>query len=65
MRLADTTRPFVLLDLGIAFSVFDTPLTFDAQNRMPPGTFRYLAPEMLQLNFRETIDFRSDVYAAG
>ena len=65
MRLADTARPFVLLDLGIAFSVFDTPLTFDAQNRMPPGTFRYLAPEMLQLNFRETLDFRSDVYAAG
>lgn len=65
MKLADATRPFVLLDLGIAFSVFDTPLTFDAQNRMPPGTFRYLAPEMLQLNFRETLDFRCDVYAAG
>jgi serine/threonine protein kinase len=65
MRLSDPSRPFVLLDLGIAFSVFDTPLTFDAQNRMPPGTFRYLAPEMLQLDFQETLDFRSDVYAAG
>ena len=65
MRLANAARPFVLLDLGIAFSVFDTPLTFDARNRIPPGTFRYLAPEMLQPNFRETLDFRSDVYAAG
>lgn len=65
MRLGRADRRFVLLDLGIAFSVFDTPLTFDAQNRMPPGTFRYLAPEMLQPNFRETIDFRSDVYTAG
>ncbi len=55
----------MLLDLGIAFSVFDTPLTFDAQHRLPPGTFRYLAPEMLQPQFRESLDFRSDIYAAG
>lgn len=65
MKLDSAERPFVLLDLGIAFSVFDTPLTFDAQNRLPPGTYRYLAPEMLQPQFRESLDFRSDIYAAG
>jgi len=58
-------RSFVLLDLGIAFSIADTPLTFDASNRLPPGTYRYLAPEMLQPGFRESIDFRSDIYSAA
>lgn len=56
-------RSYVLIDLGIAFSVLDTPLT-DPTNRIP-GTFRYLAPEMLQPNFRESMDFRSDMYAAA
>lgn len=58
-------RSFVLLDLGIAFSIADTPLTFDASHRLPPGTYRYLAPEMLQTGFRESIDFRSDIYSAS
>jgi serine/threonine protein kinase len=58
-------RRYVLLDLGIAYSVVDTPLTFDASHRMPPGTFRYLAPEMLQIGFRDSIDFRSDLYTAA
>ncbi len=55
-------RPFVLLDLGIAFSITDTPLTFDAHNRLPPATYRYLAPEMMDPNFRQNIDYRSDLY---
>jgi serine/threonine protein kinase len=54
-----------VLDLGIAFSVADTPLTFDASQRLPPGTYRYLAPEMLQPGFRDSIDFRSDIYTAA
>jgi serine/threonine protein kinase len=65
IKLGLPERNYVLIDLGIAFSIIDTPLTFDAQHRMPPGTFRYLAPEMLQPNFRESIDFRSDLYAAA
>lgn len=65
MKLQDEERPFVLLDLGIAYSVVDTPLTFDAGHRPPPGTFRYLAPEMLQPNFRVSLDFRSDIYGIG
>ena len=65
VRLDATERPFVLLDLGIAFSVMETSLTVDPRHRLPPGTLPYLAPEMLQPNFRDTIDFRSDLYAAG
>jgi len=65
IRLYEKDRKFVLLDLGIAFSVLETPLTVDAQHRFPPGTFKYIAPEMLQPDFRESIDFRSDIYAIG
>jgi len=65
VKLNDPGRPFVLLDLGIAFSIVDTPLTFGAEHRPPPGTFKYLAPEMLQPNFRVSLDFRSDVYTIG
>ncbi|MDH4161536.1 MAG: protein kinase [Nitrospirota bacterium] len=65
MKLNQKDRRFVVLDLGIAFSPADTPLTFDASHRLPPGTFRYIAPEMLQPGFRDSIDFRSDIYTAA
>jgi len=65
MRLNRKDRSYVLLDLGIAYSAVDTPLTFDASHRLPPGTYRYLAPEMLQPGFREAIDFRSDIYTTA
>jgi serine/threonine protein kinase len=63
IKVNNPGRCYVLIDLGIAFSVIDTPLT-DPTNRIP-GTFRYLAPEMLQPNFRDSLDFRSDMYAAA
>lgn len=65
MRSERNDRRFVLLDLGIAFSVHDTAVTFNAQDRFPPGTLNYLAPEMLHANFRESLDYRSDVYTAA
>lgn len=65
IRLGQPVRPFVLLDLGIAFAVLETSLTVDPRHRLPPGTLPYLAPEMLQPNFRDTIDYRSDLYAAA
>ena len=65
MKLNRSDRSYVLLDLGIAFSIVDTPLTFDPSHRLPPGTYQYIAPEILQPNFRESLDFRSDVYAAA
>jgi serine/threonine protein kinase len=65
VRVGKQDRPFVLLDLGIAFAVLETSLTVDPRHRLPPGTLPYLAPEMLQPNFRDTIDYRSDLYAAA
>jgi serine/threonine protein kinase len=32
---------------------------------MPPATYRYIAPEMLSPAFRDTIDYRSDLYTAA
>ncbi len=60
-----TERPFVLLDLGLAFSIYESALTVDPQQRFPPGTTRYLAPEMLNPNFRDTLDYRADLYDVG
>lgn len=40
-------------------------LPYNGANRLPPGTYRYLAPEMLQPGFRESLDFRSDIYSAA
>ncbi len=57
--------PFILLDLGIAFVLNETPLTVDASNRLPQGTIKYLAPEMLNPSFRGSYDFRSDLYNSG
>jgi|WetSurMetagenome_2_1015567.scaffolds.fasta_scaffold04872_9 eukaryotic-like serine/threonine-protein kinase len=65
IKTNDCKRPFVLLDFGIAYSLYETPLTINQSNRFPPGTFHYLAPEMFNPNFRETLDFRSDLYTTG
>ena len=56
-------RPYVLLDLGIAYTVLEPGLT--ARPDFVPATPRYLAPEMLDPNFRENLSFRADLYAAG
>lgn len=65
MKTKSTDRLFVLLDLGIAFIVSDTNLTAFPEQREPPGTWKYMAPEMLKPNFRENINFRSDLYTIG
>jgi serine/threonine protein kinase len=65
MKLDNPQRQFVLLDLGIAFSIQDTALTANPVERMPLATYRYLAPEMMNPNFRDTIDYRSDLYTAA
>ena len=63
MALNDKLRHFVLLDLGIAYVVGGTALTRDP--RAIPGTLYYLAPEMLDLNFRKSLDYRADLYTCG
>jgi serine/threonine protein kinase len=65
MKLNDPARQFVLLDFGIAYSVQETGLTANATGRMPLATYRYLAPEMMSPTFRETIDYRTDLYTAA
>ena len=59
--LAD--RPFVLLDLGIAYNVSEPGLTVDPSHI--PATPLYMAPEMLDPNFRDTLSYRADLYASG
>ncbi len=56
-------RPFILLDLGIAFKIHGTELT--ARHAGPPGTLAYMAPELFQPNYKDVLDIRSDIYSAG
>src|ERR1043166_3535901 len=56
-------RPFVLLDLGIAFKLHGTDLTLRGGG--PPGTLRYMAPELLTPDYKNALDIRSDLYSAG
>jgi serine/threonine protein kinase len=61
IKLADSHRPFVLIDLGIAFGLLATGLTVQGT----PCTARYLAPEMANPAFRTSLDFRSDLYTSA
>jgi eukaryotic-like serine/threonine-protein kinase len=65
MKLIDSARPFVLLDFGIAYSVQETGLTANPTGRLPLATYRYLAPEVMNPAFRDTIDYRTDLYTAA
>ena len=56
-------RPYVLLDLGIAYNVSEPGLTVKPDHI--PATPLYMAPEMLDPNFRDTLSYRADLYAAG
>lgn len=57
-----TDRPFVVLDLGIAFKMHGTELT---QGGGPPGTRSFMAPELFRPDYKDVMDFRCDLYAAG
>ena len=63
IKLKSPKRPFVILDLGIAFKIHGTALTRNSMFR--PGTLPYMAPEMFNPRFRENLDYRSDIYSAG
>ncbi len=63
IALQDNARPFVILDLGIAFKLHGSALTRHPMHR--PGTLPYMAPEMFNPRFRDTLDYRSDLYSAG
>lgn len=61
MRLTDPARPFVFLDLGVAFSVVEPSLT--PNPAQAPGTTPFMAPEMFAADYRQNVDFRSDLYS--
>lgn len=56
-------RPFVLLDFGIAFQIGGSNLTRNTHR--VPGTLYYIAPEMLDTGFRQSLDYRADLYTVG
>lgn len=62
MATGNPSRPFVLLDLGIAYKVHGTELT---RKGGPPGTTYYMAPELFGPSYRDVLDIRSDIYSAG
>lgn len=64
IKTSTPARPFVLLDLGIAYSINEASLTYRPGSRVM-ATYRYLAPELIRPDFRENIDFRSDLYTTA
>ncbi len=63
IALENAERPYVLLDLGVAFKLHSTPITRNPDFRQ--GTLPYMAPEMFNPRFREILDYRSDLYSAA
>jgi serine/threonine protein kinase len=61
IKLSDSNRPFVLIDLGIAFCLLEPGLTVSGA----PCTLRYMAPEMADPHFRSNLDFRTDLYGVA
>ncbi len=59
----DVDRPFVLLDPGLAYITND--VNYTAESALLPGTLHYLAPEMMKAHFRDSLDFRADLYTIG
>lgn len=58
----DAGRRFVVLDMGIAYKMHGTELT---QGSGPPGTLRFMAPELLRPDYKDNMDFRCDIYSAA
>jgi len=63
IKTNDPVRPYVLLDLGIAFQIGGTPITRNSARI--PGTLYYIAPEMLDQGFRQNLDYRADLYTVA
>lgn len=63
MRTNDPVRPYVLLDMGIAFQIGGTGITRNSARI--PGTLYYIAPEMLDQGFRQNLDYRADLYTVA
>jgi serine/threonine protein kinase len=62
IRRSQTTLGFTLFDLGITFVVGGTRFTDPG---ISPGTPPYRAPEMLDANYADNLDARTDLYSIG
>lgn len=60
MKTEIVGREFIILDFGLAYSLNESSLTENSIGI--PGTLEYLAPEMLDSNFRQSLDYRCDLY---
>ncbi len=63
IKTGNKERPYVVLDFGIAFQIGGSNLTRDTHR--VPGTLYYIAPEMLDAGFRQSLDYRADLYTVG
>ena len=63
VSMDNRNRPYVVLDLGVAFKLHSSAITMNPDMRQ--GTLPYMAPEMLDPRFRELLDYRSDLYSAA
>jgi serine/threonine protein kinase len=63
IKTGNPERPFVLLDLGVAFSVHGERLTTNPEAK--PGTLLYMAPEEFDVDYTDRIDHRFDLYSAA
>lgn len=63
VEVGSNERPYVVLDLGVAFKIHSTVITMDRNMRQ--GTLPYIAPEMFEPRFRDMLDYRSDLYSAA
>jgi eukaryotic-like serine/threonine-protein kinase len=62
MKIAGSDIDFVLLDLGVSFQQDGTRFTAAG---LSPGTPLYRAPEMLEVDYADKLDARTDLYCAG
>ena len=62
VRTGAAERPFIVLDLGSAFKMYGTQLTAEGKTL---GTRLYMPPELFAPNYKQVIDFRSDLYSIG
>jgi eukaryotic-like serine/threonine-protein kinase len=62
IRRTEPIDGFTLFDLGITFAVGGTRFT---EFGTSPGTPPYRAPEMLDVNYADNLDARTDLYSVG
>ena len=63
LALDNPDRPYVVLDLGIAFKLDSTAITKDPNAIV--GTLLYMPPETFHENSHQQIDYRGDLYSAA